>query len=92
MLSINQIEKGLKREQETYIVTLIETKKEQSVEVSDVVVIILEEFNNMMFAKLPMELPFRQPTNHMIELLPSTKPPTQVLYRMSLTKLLELKK
>ena len=52
MLYINQIEKSLKYEQETYIVTLIETKKEQSVEVSDVVVIILEEFNNMMCCKI----------------------------------------
>ena len=43
-------------------------------------------------AELPKELPPRQPIDHKIELLPWTKSPTQAPYRMSSTKLLELRK
>ena len=61
-------------------------------EVPDSVVEILKEFKDVMPVELPKKLLPRQPIDHKIELLPGTKPSAQALYRISPTKLLELRK
>ena len=60
-------------------------------EVSDSVVKILKEFRDVMPVELLKELPPWRPIHHKIELLPRTKPLAQATYRMSPTKLLELR-
>ncbi|RVW19037.1 Retrovirus-related Pol polyprotein from transposon 17.6 [Vitis vinifera] len=63
MLSAIQLNKGLKKGQETYVAALIEIKEGQSVEAPDSVVKILKEFKDA-----PAQAPYRMPPAELLEL------------------------
>lgn len=63
-VSALQVEKGLRKEQLTYVAALIEIKPEKMVEVPNEIVPILQEYANVMPSELPKKLPPRRPTDH----------------------------
>ena len=63
-VSALQVEKGLRKEQLTYVAALIEIKPEKMVEVPNEIVPILPEYANVMPLGLPKKLPPRRPTDH----------------------------
>ena len=71
---------------------MIEIKPDKQVEVPDVVAPILRRFADVMPPEYPKKLPPRRQTNHYIELVPGSRPPTQALYRMTPPELRELRK
>lgn len=75
-----QVEKRLRKGQLTYVATLIEIKLDKEVEVFDTIVLILQEYANVMPLKLLMKLPPRRLKNHHIKLVPRAKPLAQVPY------------
>ena len=74
------------------MVALIEIKPDQCVEVPDEVVSVLGEFADMMPDALPKELPPRRAIDHKIELKSGARPPTKAPYKISPSKLVELRK
>ncbi|KAL3499013.1 hypothetical protein ACH5RR_041745 [Cinchona calisaya] len=91
-LSAIQICSGLKRGEPTFLATLKVDEKDNQREVPEVVAAVLEEFKSVMPAELPKELPPKREVDHEIELIPSTKPPAMVPYRMAPPELAELRK
>ena len=53
---------------------------------------LLQEFGDILPAKLPMELPPQRNIDHEIELFPGVKPPARAPYRMAPPELAELRK
>ena len=62
-LSALQLEKGLRKCEHTYAVTLIEIKPYKHVEVPDVVVPMLKRFEDVMSHELPKKLTARRQTD-----------------------------
>ena len=75
MVSTLQLNKGLKRGQETYLAALVEIYEGHSAEVLDSMAGILKEFRDIMPSDLHKELPPQRPIDHKIESLPGAKPP-----------------
>ena len=93
MLSAMQFEKGLKRNEVTYLAAL----KEDSIDpMGDPMPMevkrVLDEFKDVMPLKLPKKLPPRREEDHKIELEPGAKPPTMGPYRMAPPELEELRR
>ena len=88
LLSAIQLKKGL----ETYVVALVEIKYGHVMEVPNSVAKLLYEFDNVMPAALPKDLPPRRPIDHRIELIPRSNPLALTPYWMSPVELLELRK
>ena len=70
-----QLEKGHRKDEHTYVATLIEIKSNKHVKIPDVVVPMLKRFEDVMPPELPKKLPSRRQTNHQIELVPGSRPP-----------------
>ena len=71
-----QLEKGLRKGEHTYVVALIKIKPDKHVEEPDVVVPMLKRFEDVMPPELPKKLPPRRQTDHQIELVLGSRPPT----------------
>lgn len=91
MLSAIQVEAGLKHGEVTYLAALVEEKPDQ-LEIPDVVVPTLKEFEDVMPPELPKKLPPRRDVDHKIELEPGARAPSQAPYRMGPMELTELRK
>ena len=89
-LSALQLEKGLRKGEQTYVAAIIEIKPDKQVEVPDAIAPILSRFTNVMPLELPKKLPPRRQTDHQIELVPGSRTLAQAPYRMTLPKLREL--
>ncbi|XP_043700305.1 uncharacterized protein LOC122651025 [Telopea speciosissima] len=93
LLSAMQLEKGVKKGEDTYLATLLEEKENSPTEVlPNLVEKVLEEFKDVMPTELPKRLPPRRKVAHAIELEPGAKPPAIAPYRMSPSELEELRK
>ena len=93
MLSAMQLEKGLKRNEVTYLATLKEDpidpmRDTMPVEVKKA----LDEFKDVMPSELPKKLPPRREEDHKIELESGAKPPAMGPYRMAPLELEELRR
>ena len=71
---------------------MIKIKSDKQVEVLDAIAPILRRFSDVMPPELPKKLPPRRQTDHQIELVPGSRPPTQAPYRMTPPELRELRK
>lgn len=92
MISAMQLKAGVKRGEVTYLAALVEVKLGVSYEVPDAISELLAVFEDVMPPKLPRELPPRRTTDHRIELIPGSRAPSQALYRMPPSELVELRK
>ncbi|XP_043717547.1 uncharacterized protein LOC122665462 [Telopea speciosissima] len=93
LLSAMQLEKGVKKGEDTYLAALLEEKENSPTEVlPKPVEKVLEEFKDVMPPELPKRLPPRREVDHAIELEPGAKPPAMAPYRMSPPELEELRK
>ena len=93
MLSAMQLEKGLKRNEVTYLAALKEDPIDpmgdtMPVEVKNA----LDEFKDVMPPELPKKLPPRREEDHKIELESGAKPPAMGPYRMAPPELEELRR
>ena len=93
MLSAMQLEKGLKKNEVTYMVALKEDPIDpmgdhMPIEVKKV----LDEFKDVMPPELPKKLPPRREEDHKIELEPGAKPPSMGPYRMAPLELEKLRR
>ena len=93
MLSAMQLEKGLKKNEVTYLVALKEDQinpmeDPMPVEVKEA----LDEFKDVMPVELPKKLPPRREEDHKIELESRAKPPAMGPYRMAPPELEELRR
>ncbi|KAI5652215.1 hypothetical protein M9H77_29402 [Catharanthus roseus] len=94
-LSAMQFNKGLKRDEESYLAILKEQDDEEippQPTVPKEIEGILREFKDVMPDELPKKLPPRREVDHQIELEPGAKPPAMSPYRMAPPELAELKK
>ena len=71
---------------------MIEIKLENMVEVPDGIVPVLKEYVDVVHLELAKKLPPRRPIDYQIELVPGAKLLAQVAYRMTPSKLVELRK
>ncbi|XP_075087766.1 uncharacterized protein LOC142169758 [Nicotiana tabacum] len=92
LISAIAFEKGLKRGEETYLVSLVEVKPDVHIEVPDCVANLLKEFKDVMPPELPRELPQRREIDYRIELISGLLLPAQPPYRMLPMELTELRK
>ena len=93
MLSAIQLEKGLKRNEVTYLAAL----KEDPIDpIGDTMLVevkkALDEFKDVMPPELPKNLPPRREEDHKIELELGAKPPAMGPYRMAPPELEELRR
>ena len=91
-LSALKLEKGLRKGEHTYVVTMIGIKPDKYVEVPDAIAPILSRFIDVMPPELTKKLPPRRQTDHQIELVPGSRTLAQAPYRMTLPELIELRK
>ena len=94
MLSAMQVSKGLRKGCDTIVASLVheDEGKPPSEQVPAEVLALLEEFKEAMPAELPKNLPPQREVDHKIELVPRSKPPAGVAYRMAPPELEELRK
>ena len=93
MLSAMQLEKGLKKNEVTYLTAL----KEDSIDpIGDPMPMevkkVLDEFKDVIPPELPKKIPPRREEDHKIELEPGAKPPAMRPYRMAPLELEELRR
>ena len=91
-LSALQLEKGLRKGEQTYVVAMIEIKLDKQVKVPNAIAPILSRFVDVMPPELPKKLPPRRQTNHQIKLVPGSRTPAQAPYRMTPPELREFHK
>ncbi|XP_031278002.1 uncharacterized protein LOC116136436 [Pistacia vera] len=95
-LSAMQIEKGLKRKEETFLTMVHELEDEGGVDTMEPVPgeisKVLEEYKDVMPSELPKCLPPRREVDHKTKLEPGAKPPAKAPYRMSPLELDELQR
>lgn len=72
MLSATQVKNGLRRDEETFLVALLEIKPNKMVEVPDQVAELLGRFLDVMPPELPKKLPPMHAIDHKIELVLSS--------------------
>ena len=65
-----QVKHGLRKDERTYLATLIEMKQDKYVEVSDAMAGLLREFTDVMPLELPKTFPPWRAVDHRIELVP----------------------
>ncbi|XP_043813663.1 uncharacterized protein LOC110612552 [Manihot esculenta] len=92
LISALQFKKGVRRNKPTYVVVLVMKEEGEMstypLEIRDVML----RYKDVMLEKLPSVLPPRRSIDHEIELLPGTKAPAKVPYRMAPPELAELRK
>ncbi|KAL2232453.1 UNVERIFIED_CONTAM: hypothetical protein Sindi_1425300 [Sesamum indicum] len=92
-LSAMQFEKGRKRNEPSYLCTLrFEEMEEVLGPIPGGIKRLLREFEDVMPDELPRKLPPKRAVDHEIELVPGTRPPARAPYKMSQSKLMELRK
>ena len=91
-LSALRLEKGLRKGEHTYVMALIEIKKDKYVEGPDAIAPILSRFADVMPLELPKKLSSRRQKDQQIELMLGSRTPAQVPYRMNPPELTELRK
>ena len=93
MISAMQLEKGLKKNEVTYLATL---KEDPINSMGDLIPMevqkVLNEFKDVMPSELPKKLPPRREEDHKIELESGAKPPAMGPYRMAPPELEELRR
>ncbi|XP_039053215.1 uncharacterized protein LOC120195204 [Hibiscus syriacus] len=92
MLSAIQFSKGVRKEEPTFMASLVETEPTMTEEVPREVGQVLAEFKDVMSAELPKKLPPKREVDHKIELVENTKPPARAPYRMAPPELEEMRK
>ena len=93
MPSALQLEKGLKKNEVTYLADLKEDPIDPMGDLMPMEVkTVLDEFKDVMPPELPKRLPPRREEDHKIELEPGSKPPAMGPYRMAPSKLEELRR
>ncbi|KAE8715253.1 Detected protein of unknown function [Hibiscus syriacus] len=92
MLSAIQFSKGVRKEEPTFMASLVETEPTMTEEVPREVGQVLAEFKDVMPAELPKKLPPKREMDHKIELVENAKPPARAPYRMAPPELEELRK
>lgn len=93
MLSALQVKRGLQKGEPTFLVTLaaIESSLAES-PIPKAIQEVLKEFEAVMSAELARTLPPHRPIDHKIELVAKAQPLAQSAYRMSPSKLTELRR
>lgn len=90
MFSAMQLKAGIRHGEVTYLVALVEVKPGMSYEVSDAILDLLAEFEDVMPLELSKELPPRRAMDHKIELIPGSWAPSELVeLRKQLDKLLK---
>ena len=89
-LSALQLEKGLRKGEQTSVMAMIEIKPDKKVEVPNAIAPILSRFADVVPFELPKKLPSRRQANHQIELVPGSRTPAQSPYRMTPPELTNL--
>lgn len=95
MLSAMQVNKGLKKNEDTFVVFPVDWEDKESKLAEPVptnIAKVLEEFQDVMPEELPKRLPPRRGVDHRIELTSDAKPTARSPYRMAPPELKELKK
>lgn len=94
LLSAVQVKKGLRHQEETYLVALKDSEGGDAVidELPQLVRDVLREFRDVMPNELPKKLPPRREVDHRIELAEGAKPPAMAPYRMAPVELAELRR
>ena len=93
MLSAMQLEKGLKKNEVTYLAALKEDPIDHMEDYMPMEVKkVLDEFKEVMPPELPKKLPPRREEYHKIELESGAKPPSMGPYRMAPPELEELRR
>ncbi|KAE8668323.1 cytochrome P450 78A7-like [Hibiscus syriacus] len=92
MLSAIQFSKGVRKEEPTFVASLVETEPTMTEEVPREVGQVLAEFKDVMPAELPKKLPPKREVDHKIELVENAKPPARAPYRMAPPELEEMRK
>ena len=93
MLSAMQLEKGLRKNEVTYLAALKEDPIDPMGDTMPVEVKkALDEFKDVMPPELPKKLPPRRAEDHKIELEPGAKPPAMGPYRIAPLELEELRR
>jgi len=91
MLSALEVSKGFKKQEPTFLATLKVEEEPKIVQAPKVIHRVLEEFKDVMPAKLPKRLPPRREVDHAIELEQGAKPLAFAPYRMAPLELEELR-
>ena len=94
LLSTMQVEKGLKKGEETWLATLKEDTKDRGNDdaILSSIQNVLEEFKDVMPFELPKKFPPKREVDHQIELELGAKPLAKALYRISPLELEELRR
>ncbi|XP_039021247.1 uncharacterized protein LOC120153338 [Hibiscus syriacus] len=92
MLSAIQFSKGVRREEPTFVASLVGTEPTMTEEVPTEVGQVLAEFRDVMPTELPKCLPPKREVDHRIELVPNAEPPAKAPYRMAPPELEELRR
>ena len=93
MLSTMQLEKGLKKNEVTYLAALKEDPIDHMGDYMPMEVKkVLDEFKEVMLPELPKNLPPRREKDHKIELESGAKPPAMGPFRMAPPELEELRR
>ena len=93
MLSTMQLEKGLKKNEVTYLAALKEDPIDHMGDYMPMEVKkVLDEFKEVMPPELPKKLPLRREEDHKIELESGAKPPAMGPFRMAPPELEELRR
>ncbi|KAE8690983.1 cytochrome P450 78A7-like [Hibiscus syriacus] len=92
MLSAIQFSKGVRREEPTFVASLVGAEPTMTEEVPTEVGQVLAEFRDVMPTELPKCLPPKREVDHKIELMPNAEPPAKAPYRMAPPELEELRR
>lgn len=92
VLSAIQFNKGVRKDEASYLAVLKEDEPMETMEIPDTVGRVLEEFKDTMPSELPKVLPPKREVDHKIELYPNAEPPARAPYRMAPPELEELRR
>ncbi|KAE8716635.1 Protein NRT1/ PTR FAMILY 3.1 [Hibiscus syriacus] len=92
MLSAIQFSKGVRKEEPTFVASLVGIEPTMTEEVPTEVGQVLVEFRDVMPTGLPKHLPPKRELDHKIELVENAKPPARAPYRMAPPELEEMRK
>ncbi|XP_039070175.1 uncharacterized protein LOC120216991 [Hibiscus syriacus] len=84
--------KGVRKEEPTFVASLVEIEPTMTEEVPTEVGQVLAEFRDVMPTELPKNLPSKREVDHKIELVPNAEPLAKTSYRMAPPELEELRR
>ncbi|KAE8720538.1 hypothetical protein F3Y22_tig00019093pilonHSYRG00019 [Hibiscus syriacus] len=90
ILSAIQFSKAVRKDEPTFLATLVCDEPTTTKEIPDVVSHVLAEFKDVMPAELPKKLPTKREMDHKIELVENAKTPAWASYRMAPPELEEM--